>query len=673
MELTDLIGELEKLPLPYFDYAIDRLYLEHQVAVLKILSKDSMLWKQVKQLRSSATAPNLPANGVQISVLTALLMPLRQVVGSCFATAPAMVIQRYHVELFLEDIEALLSRGQITRIISGQEFTAPINSTVFQNMPFNLALLRAWEYTLASFSDYNLDFYTHNLVACLGLRPEEEGGIGKVIFNYISEKLETQNALVQEHQKDVEQSYGQLKMEEYFFSEASSLEAARRAKSNWKLQSYQFESAQDRRDEAYNAAKHYAEFFKFIVENYQAHFSEFFQEVYDPLLGTCKADLFEDRPAGFRLVYKHGRRDPTTWTSITDRNSYIDALIDYVRMVEGRLIADCDWEEGKEEIVTITTLLIHQLEEDEFFLTAQKRSKQLHLQAKTQALEVTPWSYISGGSMEALLKCYFRTESSIQKEERIIESPQDLLIFWIETLKNAPAPLTNPCLKDHQRSLYAYSPSHAFLLLPGLFKQSWTSKQFTYTWVRDMVVKPAILYYQDILLTPEEQDFIADQIKEVSGLTLKASRQDLNVANLGQFFADQSDDITTIDGCLMRFLPLYSQEAAHKVLHHLGVKSDPLPPMITACDLADLAFALTKDEQIRTKLSALGYLPPRPLFVADTNWPNMWFAFAYNPGTQELDLWRSDPSFRNPKPMHVWRSELNGSSSKSWGLIMRHF
>lgn len=673
MDLAKLIEELEKLSLPYFDYAIDRLYLGHQLAVLKILSKDNRLWKQITHMRSSAIAPNLPAKGLQTSVLTALLTPLRQVVGSCFATAPAIAIQRHHVERFLEDIEALLHRGQITRIISGQEFVAPLNSMVFKNMPFDLALLRAWEYTLASFSDYNLDFYRHNLVACLGMRPEEESGIGKLIFNYVSGRLEAQNARVEEHQKEVEQSYGQLKMEEHFFSEASSLDAARRHKANWRMQAYQFESAQDRRDEAYDAAKHYAEFFKFIVENYQAHFSEFFQEVYDPLLGSCKAELFEDRPAGFRLVYKHGRRDPTTWTPIVDKKSYVKVLIDYMRMVEGRLIADCSWDEGKEEIVKITTLIIHHIEEEDFLLSAQKRAKQLHAKAKTQALEITPWSYISGGSMKALLKCYFRVESPIHKEEHIAQSPQDLLIFWIETLKNAPAPLTNPCLKDDSFSLYAYSPSHAFLLQPGLFKQSWTSKQFTYTWVRDTIVKPALLYYQSMIISPAEQEFIISKMKEMSGLTLSASQQDLSVSSLRQCFARQSNDVTSIDGCLMRFLPLFSKASAQKAMHHLGVDCPPLPPIMTACEFADLAFALTKDEKIRDRLSTLGYLPPRPLFVADTNWPGMWFAFAFNPGTEELDLWRSDPSFRSPKPMHVWRSELNGSSQKPWGLIMKHF
>ena len=439
------------------------------------------------------------------------------------------------------------------------------------------------------------------------------------------------------------------------------------------MQAYQLESAENRRDDAHAVAEQYAGFFKFIMESYQSYFSEFFQEVYDPLLGSCKAELFEDRPAGFRLVYKHGRRDPKTWTSIVDRASYIGALVDFIRMVEGRLIADCNWDVGKKEIGAITTFIIQHLETDQFFLFAQDNAHKLHTKAQTQAVQATPWSYISGGSMETLLKCYFRIEGSIHKEQRIVESPFDLLTFWIEALKNAPANITNSCIEDESSVLYAFSPSHAFLLQPGLFKEAWMSKQFTYTWVRDHVVKPARLYYQDMSLSLEDQEFITFKMKEVCGLELKASHLRLNVANLRQHFAQQSADLTAIDSCLMRFLPLYNQTSAQQILCHLGLETHYPLTLMTACELADLTFALTRDESIRYRLSALGYLPPKPFFVADTNWPGMWFAFAYNPGTQELDLWRSDPSFRNPKPMHVWRKDLDGTSHKPWGILLPQF
>ena len=217
VELEHLIDELKDVKLSSFDYAIDRIYLKHQISVLTILVKDTTLWPKIVQMSRSPGVTDLSAKELQKCVVTAMLTPLRQVVGSCFATAPAIAIQRYHVEMFLEDVDALLSRGQIKRVISGQECVAPLNSIAFQNTPFSLALLRAWEYTLACFCDYTIDFYSYSLVACLGMNAAEEGGIGRLVFEYISGKLNEQNAIISESQRDAEDAYGQLKIEEKFF------------------------------------------------------------------------------------------------------------------------------------------------------------------------------------------------------------------------------------------------------------------------------------------------------------------------------------------------------------------------------------------------------------------------------------------------------------------------
>ena len=102
----------------------------------------------------------------------------------------------------------------------------------------------------------------------------------------------------------------------------------------------------------------------------------------------------------------------------------------------------------------------------------------------------------------------------------------------------------------------------------------------------------------------------------------------------------------------------------------LTKKLEQAEAKITALELQDLFYALTKNTGFTDKLRTLGYLPPKPLFVGDTNWPNMLFAFAYNPGTQELDLWRADPGFRLPKPMHIWHDDLTNGT---WAILMHQF
>ncbi len=45
------------------------------------------------------------------AILSALLCPLRQSVGSCFATAPAILVHEEQLELFLDDMQQLLYKG----------------------------------------------------------------------------------------------------------------------------------------------------------------------------------------------------------------------------------------------------------------------------------------------------------------------------------------------------------------------------------------------------------------------------------------------------------------------------------------------------------------------------------------------------------------------------------
>ena len=53
---------------------------------------------------------------------------------------------------------------------------------------------------------------------------------------------------------------------------------------------------------------------------------------------------YDDCPAGFRLIYKHGRKDASTWTLIFNADQWIDSLTDFFRSIEQDLIAAYEWE-----------------------------------------------------------------------------------------------------------------------------------------------------------------------------------------------------------------------------------------------------------------------------------------------------------------------------------------
>lgn len=657
---------------------ISSIYQEHQIAILEAFHTN-------KQFYDSLMTIHLPANNslantliryslqlpkttvltdrhAQEAALSAALVPLRQNVGSCFATAPGIFVQRYQLEVFFADLKTLIATGQLTRIISGEPFsvplsphwgegdldqllsnrslknpaicsalqgTAPITSArivrelfdeaittsacgIFKSY-FDHALLKAWEFTLASFCEYKVEFYHWNLIAGLGLNLNEVGGVGQVIYQKVSEHLDRANEAVAEHQKDMDEAYGQLKISETHLRSVSSPSQAHRLQATYKLHAHQFTSSERLRDEAHLQAKQYAELLNFAVKQYRQQFQDFFQEVYDVGMRNIRLDLYDDSPAGFRLVYKYGRTDPNLWTKITNEEDYLTALLDFFQVCEARLTNACDIENASGPIGEITTAIIQHIQTQAFIESAYSRVLALHKKARMGSQNCTPWSYISGGSMEHLLKGYFCLDE-LPKEEMTPKSALDLLVFFIETLKNAPNHMTS-------RPLFAYSPSHAFLLLPQLqpFKEAWLSKEFTYTWVRDRYLLGAQDYYHQCLLSPSDQ------------------------------------------ATFIRFMGLKNVEPKHIKL--------------TPKEFRDFLVEYAPAELIDGKL--IEFLPrseaTQPLFFADSNWPGLWFAFAVNPGTNELDLWRSDPAFLSPRPMHMWRSDLDGTSKASWGIFLRQF
>ncbi len=83
-------------------------------------------------------------------------------------------------------------------------------------------LLKAWEFTLASFSETKLEFTSWNLYASLGMATNEPGGIGEQIQQKIQDKLNQINTQVQDIQYDCEAIYAQVKTLESRLRHASS-------------------------------------------------------------------------------------------------------------------------------------------------------------------------------------------------------------------------------------------------------------------------------------------------------------------------------------------------------------------------------------------------------------------------------------------------------------------
>jgi len=534
---------------------------------------------------------------LQQAALSALFYPLRQTVGSCFATAPAIYIQNEQKENLLIDLHDLMMLCQLKRTFAGREYVVPISPT-WGKRKSDHPLLRVWEYTLASFSDYKEEFCQWNLYKNLGLHPKEKGGIGELLYTALQAKLDMANEETAQCHHNYLRAVDEARACQVLLRQSDTYRKARMRRAELEARAYHARACRDLCDEAQSYAEGLSNLFSFLIEQYTEQFQKHFCEIFDPDIVGEKSALYEDSPAGFRLIYKHSRDNPLAWSPIYSLEEYACALKQFFIAVEPLLIDTYEWKEGAKVLQEMTTLILHYLQSEKFLSFATKNQ--------------IPWSYISGGNMHRLLQCYYCIEGEITEEKKRVKSPLDLLIFLLDLMKALPYCVTKRFEEDDSSALLMYSPVHAFLFKPGLrpFIEGWLDKGFTYTWVRDNVILPGQLAYEERPLSREDQTKIGSAL-------------------LGKDFSPHEGVITP-----PRF-------------HALLLENNP-----------------HRREEIDTLL--FNTLPrPQPLIFADTNWLNYCFAFAVNPATLELDLYRYDPLTKRGVPMTIWEGEWDNM----WGVL----
>lgn len=795
VEVAALLEKQGSLLLP--EEYNERDISDHFLGVLQKLKTDKGLIVQLQSFGLPFYHPFLEeivaiALGVQETltdrhviwaVLAALLCPLRQSVGSCFATAPAILIHEEQKGQFLTDMQSLLATGQLKRVFGGLEFSVPMSPTPglgdlkkgykehtpsftaalrtigLEDKPFvggsflealeqqlldqfeltkkdlkihrkrhspklekietmqrqmqiakwhfvafaDSLLLKMWEFTLASFADVKTEFSRWNLYSSLGLHPDEKGGIGELIFTYLEEKLKESNEKLAHFQQEYAIAFDQVRATERLLQGASSESEVRRLRAEHMMRLYHMRSCEEMRDAQQVRSKNTAEFFSFLIESYVAKFQEYFQEIYDAEMQEIKGNEYDDSPAGFRLLYKHGRTHVASWTFIHTKEEYIASLKDFFLSVENSLVEMCEWKEGKQEISHLTTAIIHHISGEEFLVTSFNRMAKAHRVSlkkvtldELDAMEKKPWAYTSGGTIHTLLKIYFRREGSLSEEARWVESPQDLLIFLLETFKMLPPFITDRFIKQPHKRMLATSPTHAFSLLPGQdrFCLGWQDPGFTYTWVRDQLLLPGRHFYESIVLHPFEQLILVQEFAKKLPLLLAHEMQsgfktgDKSVS-IAEFYRKlipylPAHFISPLEGFIYEMLPLVSSEQFETSCQELGFKASPLFKPIGRRAFHDLLVTLFLEregichsvdvhQQIEQWMEKKRFSPPPPLIFADSNWAKFYFAFLVSPVSNELELWRSDKIGLTALPMKEWASYLDGSVRENWSLFLRPY
>lgn len=676
------------------------LVLQRHVKILKMV-KNPSFWRRITHVQrplchrqaeevirnTVGGAGRVLEKDIRRAVLSSCLTLLRQNVGSCFATAPAILIHADQVEGLVGDLGELLVTGKLKRTFGGVEHVVPMSpnagtgrievggSILLTDHP----LLKTWEFTLASFSEIKMEFSKWNLYGSLGFDPREPGGLGEVVYRYLQEQVEESQKKIEDMHAQYALAYDQLRSTEILLRGASSESEVRRLKLEHQSRSHHMHACLDLRNQIHDRAAHYGMFFDFLIERYRDKFPEYFQEIYDAEMKEVRGSAYDDSPAGFRLIYKYGRSDASVWKLIYHADEWIEALVDFFRAVEPEMIAQCESEGAKQDVGLLTTEILHHLRRKEFLKGALLRAAKSH-----QGGGNTPWAYLSGGTMDILVTTYYRREAPLSREERHVESPMDLLIFLLDTMKGLPP-------RAMASKMLMQSPTHAFVLEPfwELFKEGWEDRGFTYTWVRDHFVQPREQYYEKIVLNVEQQQFLveqfASQLNPLEGHRLRKNisfLSPLSVSELRESVLRGYEESALWDGFIYQTLPIVSREqAGHFLREWVGGEVDDLSGkgFLTRHELEKLARQRLAQidpqvdswNEISKRSSVRGFAPPPPLLFADTNWAGFYFGFVVNPGTGALELWRMDRSGCRGFPMTSWKAFIDGSSRLKW-IIYTH-
>lgn len=593
-------------------------------------------------------------------------------------------------------------------------------------------LLKAWEFTLASFSETKLQFTSWNLYASLGMGTNEPGGIGQCIQKTIQNKIDYINKQTEDLQYECEATFTHVKTLESRLRHTSENEM------QWVKMEYQnrlneYYHLEEQKKSMQRQSKGFVRLYENLYQAYQDLFKDYFQEVYDAEMQEVSTNPFDDTPAGFRLVYKHGRTNPSQWTRIKNLNDFIDALSAFFVATEPHIASLLEKGMGKDLSEVVSSIIFH-IKTHEFQESAFHRMAAAHNVPPIQdplrhleQIEKKPWAYTSGGTMNTLVSCYYGLHDKPQEQEKWVENEMELLVYIVDTLKQIPNNLMDPFLKGKRMSMLMQSPTHAFLLKPldADFKEAWQSDEFTYTSLRDRFILPAEIFVREQLLNDDMiyalVDILTEKIPENFQPRFRAVFRDLRGPLTPLFFREAVVDTLNqdrglhhgrksvlgtdeIDSTLfshLPFFPVYELEKRVREIFQLlpGLTKDQVVDILEYVEQIPLsrttsimsAFELQNvcksllclremkttsafdyHKEIHRAAQKLGYAIPAPVIFGDTNWVKEEFGFVVNPGTARLELWRLDYIGSTGYPMSVWKEWVNGTRSDlKWGIYVK--
>ncbi len=606
--------------------------------------------------------------------------------------------------------------------------------TAFKSLSDN-ALLKSWEFTLASFSETKAEFARWNLYSSLGMNYDEPNGIGACLYEKIQRKMSILNEEVREHQDKYEEVFSQVQYLEGRMKRALTEEDLGWLKVEYASRMSEMNHYLDLRGAANDNAHKFADLFNYLIETYTHKFQDYFQEVYDAEMHDVAPSFYDDSPAGFRLLYKHGRKNPALWTMIYSPTEYVNCLAEFFVATEIEIASAPELEGLQQPFGELVTAIVIHVKTEEFMLSALQRMAERHggrLVANPlnnlDKVDKKPWVYVSGGTVVTLMNCYYRRSQKAMEEAKWVENVQELVVFFLDAMRSVPSKFIQPFLEIPTKSILTYSPTHVFVLKPGLspFKEGWQTDDYPYTWLKDNHITPVFKFLDEMLLDQEMVEQITSALLEKLP---KNARHDfrrrlvempsrISPFDFRRYIADAlrylSDgalgngalSLDEVDSTLYSFLPMTPalqvrgtidqllkelpgiDTATHRRILDIFDEARPSSSRMKSFSSENLQNTVKSLLVLATKsptfphdyhslvtqaAQKLKLAMPRPIVIADTNWMKEYFAFVVNPGTGNYELWVTDVIGSNGRPMSMWKQWMDGSRRDKWGIYTRPY
>ncbi len=506
-----LLKQLLLMPFPPIEGLLGEAFASHMTRCIYFFLENEEFKRLCNQFFKSTTA--------LIEFKIALLVPLRQTIGSCFATAFLIHLQKTDLLTLASDLAKTFLKSTLVRVIDQKEIRIPLcvktGKIAAHGTALSSPMMKSYEYTVAALADVQVGFSRWNFHTALGLDHEATGGLGKLIYSIVQKKMDE----IQEDRKnlvaDIELLEKSLDFDDAAFKAAGSIERMESIKRSAKMKQMFLSQKAGEYDSEGKQMEKLSSLYQFFVDQYIELFPHYFQELYDPEM-FAQGDIMEDQKAGFTLVYKHGRSDSKVWTYIQTDKEYIASLREFIVLTENILI-NLKRREGLEKVIEdIISEILLAVDTKEFMQEQKVRIEKMHQSHLLERGNTSPYAYIAGGNLHSLIKSYYSTSEAIKTEKISAQSAKDLcfsLIEWMKDVKNIDI---TDFEKDPFKSFIISNQTHAFNFLPGMkhFKESWMDGGNTYSYMRDHFTPGKLVVFADTNWGAKYLAFMIDSNKD---------------------------------------------------------------------------------------------------------------------------------------------------------------